>query len=93
MMSTLTNQVFLTVIADGPPQNSGADFGKASPVGLLVVVLLLVATMGLMWSMNRQLRRVPASFDPDHPELDQAADEGTDVVTGNEQPGTGDAVG
>ena len=68
--------------ADAAPRNTGPDFGKASPVGLLVVVLLLIATMLLMRSMNRQLKKVPESFDPTHPEPDQAADEGTDLVAG-----------
>jgi hypothetical protein len=70
----------LTVIADATPHNTGPDFGKASPLGLLVVVLLLVATLFLLRSMNRQLKKVPKSFDPQHPEPDQAADEGTDTV-------------
>jgi hypothetical protein len=63
--------------ADDAPHNSGPDFGKASPFGLLVVVLLLIATFFLVRSMNRQLKKVPESFDPQHPEPDQAADEGT----------------
>jgi hypothetical protein len=65
------------VLADQAPHNTGPDFGKASPLGLLVVVLLLIATFFLVRSMNRQLRKVPESFDPEHPEPDQAADEGT----------------
>jgi len=68
------------VIADGTPRNTGPDFGKASPLGLLVVVLLLIATLFLLRSMNRQLKKVPDSFDPQYPERDQAADEGTDAV-------------
>jgi len=66
--------------ADGPPHHTGPDFGKASPVGLLIVVLLLISTLFLLRSMNRQLKKVPESFDPTHPEPDQAADEGTDAV-------------
>jgi hypothetical protein len=73
------NHLLLGVIADGP-QNHGPDFGKASPVGLLVVVLLVIATVLLIRSMNRQLKKVPESFDPKHPEPDQAVDEGTDTV-------------
>ncbi|MGE2815444.1 hypothetical protein ACQI5H_09905 [Mycobacterium heidelbergense] len=72
--------VLLTVFADGPTRNHGPDFGKASPLGLLVVVLLLIATLLLLRSMNRQLKKVPKTFDPEHPEPDQAADEGTDAV-------------
>ena len=74
------NHLLLSVIADGTPQHHGPDFGKASPVGLLVVVLLVIATLLLLRSMNRQLRKVPKSFDRDNPEPDQAADEGTDTV-------------
>ncbi|OBG27978.1 hypothetical protein [Mycobacterium sp. 852002-51057_SCH5723018] len=81
------NHHLLRAIADAP-HNHGPDFGKASPVGLLVVVLLLIATLFLLRSMNRQLKKVPDSFDPKHPEPDQAADEGTDAVgdEGPEQP-------
>ena len=71
--------------ADNAPQHTGPDFGKASPVALLIVVLLLISTLLLLRSMNRQLKKVPESFDPTHPEPDQAADEGTDAV----DPGTG----
>ena len=65
------------LLADDAPRNTGPDFGKASPVGLLIVVLLLIGTFALIWSMNRHLKKLPESFDPDHPEPDQAADEGT----------------
>jgi hypothetical protein len=67
----------VTLFADDAPRNTGPDFGKASPVGLLIVVLLLIGTFALIWSMNRHLKKLPESFDPDHPEPDQAADEGT----------------
>ena len=73
------NHHLLGVLADGP-HNQGPDFGKASPVGLLVVVLLVIATLFLIRSMNRQLKKVPESFDPKQPEPDQAADEGTDTI-------------
>ncbi|MCV7196238.1 hypothetical protein [Mycobacterium angelicum] len=75
------NHLLLSVIAEGP-HNTGPDFGKASPIGLLVVVLLVIATLFLLRSMNRQLKKVPESFDRQHPEPDQAADEGTDAVDG-----------
>ena len=76
--------------ADGAPHHTGPDFGKASPLGLLVVVLLLISTLFLLRSMNRQLKKVPKSFDRDNPEPDQAVDEGTDVVdeVGDGGPGT-----
>ena len=46
------------------PGGQGEDFGKSSPVGLLVVLLLLVAVAFLVRSMTKHLKRVPASFDP-----------------------------
>ena len=71
------------------PRNTGPDFGKASPLGLLVVVLLLIGTFLLVWSMNRHLRRLPESFDREHPEPDQAVDDGTvrtDADSGPDNP-------
>jgi F0F1-type ATP synthase assembly protein I len=60
------------LLADGEPRNVGPEFGKASPFGLLIIVLLLLGTVALVWSMNRQLKKVPRSFDDD----DGAADPG-----------------
>ena len=37
------------LLADDAPRNTGPDFGKASPFGLIVVVLLLIgSTAGLL---------------------------------------------
>ncbi|MGH8964568.1 MAG: hypothetical protein ACRDXB_04450 [Actinomycetes bacterium] len=74
MIDTLT--AVITLLAD-EPRNTGPEFGKATPLGLLITVALLIGTFGLVWSMNRHLRRLPESFDREHPEPDQAADEGT----------------
>jgi hypothetical protein len=46
------------------PGGRGADFGKSSPVGLLVLLLFFVAVAFLVRSMTKHLKRVPASFDP-----------------------------
>jgi hypothetical protein len=57
------------LLADDAPRDTGPDFGKASPFGLVIVVLLLIGTFLLVWSMNRHLRKLPKSFDdaePDH---------------------------
>ncbi|MBY0288534.1 MAG: hypothetical protein K2X52_15505 [Mycobacteriaceae bacterium] len=53
----------VTLLAQDPPRQTGPDFGKASPFGLLVLVLLLIGTFLLVWSMNRHLRKLPKSFD------------------------------
>lgn len=73
-------------LAQEQPRETGPDFGKASPFGLLIVAVLLVAVFLLVWSMNRHLKRLPESFDPEHPEPDQALDDGT-VDLGTD-PGT-----
>ena len=56
---------FVTVLAQdpAPPPGKGEEFGKASPIGFVVLVLLFLATILLVRSMNKQLRKVPASFD------------------------------
>ena len=58
----------VALIAQAPPQpddpgGRGEDFGKAAPVGLLLLILFFVAVAFLARSMNKHLRRVPASFD------------------------------
>ncbi len=60
------NHLMLVLLAE-EPTTTGPDFGKASPVGLLIVVLLLIAVLLLGWSMNRQLKKVPKSFDDTEP--------------------------
>lgn len=77
----------IDIFADDAPRRTGPDFGKASPFGLLVVVLLLLGTFFLIRSMNRHLKKLPESFDPVNPGPDQAIDEGTVEV---EQPADGD---
>lgn len=76
---TLANDL-VVVLAEDPVQ--GPEFGKASPVGLLVVILLLISVFFLIRSMNKQLRKLPESFDTENPEPDQEFDEGTDSVDG-----------
>jgi len=80
------------VMADETPRDTGPDFGKASPVGLVVVVILLLCTFALVWSMNRHLKRLPESFDPDHPEADQAVDDGTVGLVDGPAAGAAPAV-
>src|SRR3954467_5644512 len=50
----------LAVPADQAPQ----DVGKAGPLGLLLIVLLLIAVALLVRSMTTHLKRIPRSFDP-----------------------------
>jgi hypothetical protein len=55
------SDVLITVLAEGPT-NTGPDVGKASPVGLFIVVLLSIAVLVLVWSMNRHLKKARDHF-------------------------------
>ncbi len=87
---TATAFLVLTQLADDTLANTGPDFGKASPFGLLVVVVLLIATFFLVRSMNRHLKKLPDSFDR---QPDQAADEGTADPTNPAQESGGQPSG
>jgi hypothetical protein len=66
------------LLAQSPSNPSGPEFGKSSPVGLVVVLALFIGVILLVVSMNRQLKKLPETFEPEHPEADQQLDEGTD---------------
>ena len=70
----------------------GPEFGKASPIGIPVVLLLLIATILLILNMNKHIKNLPESFDTEHPEADQLADEGTDRAGVDEGTAGDDAV-
>lgn len=69
--------IHVVIHADDAPRDTGPEFGKAGPFGLLVVVLLLLSVFFLVRSMNRHLKKLPESFDRQNPAPDQAADHGT----------------
>ena len=47
----------------GDNGGQGEDFGKSSPVGLLVLILFLIAVVFLVRSMSKHLKKVPETFD------------------------------
>jgi hypothetical protein len=47
-----------------PTTGKGPEWGKAAPIGLLVIVLLGVVCYFLARSMSRNIKKVPASFEP-----------------------------
>jgi hypothetical protein len=53
----------LTILAK-PGDQLPEDVGKAGPLGLLLLVVLLIATALLVRSMTTHLKRIPKSFDP-----------------------------
>ncbi|WP_327110069.1 hypothetical protein OHB12_19795 [Nocardia sp. NBC_01730] len=68
----------LVLLAQTPGTPTGPEFGKASPLGLVIILILLAGTFLLVRSMNRHIKGLPATFEPEHPEPDQEADEGTE---------------
>jgi hypothetical protein len=62
-----------------PTTGHGEEWGKAAPIGLLVIVVLCIAGYFLARSFSRQMKKVPASFDP--PADDEAGPTGTDGTT------------
>jgi hypothetical protein len=59
-----------------PGADRGEEFGKTSPIALVVIIVLGLATALLIRSMTKHLRKVPASFDP--PEGDDTGDAAPD---------------
>ncbi|MGW0520675.1 hypothetical protein [Crossiella sp. NPDC003009] len=55
------------------PGGRGEDFGKSSPVGLVLLILFFIAVGFLVRSMNKHLRKLPQSFDKDAPAEGTAA--------------------
>lgn len=53
-----------------PSTGKGPDWGKASPIGLLVILLLAIALVFLLRSFTRHLKKVPDHF----PDQSDAAD-------------------
>ena len=60
----------VAIVAVQQPSNTnddkggqGEDFGKSSPVGLVLLVLFFIAVFFLVRSMNKHLKKLPASFD------------------------------
>jgi hypothetical protein len=62
------------------------DVGKAGPVGLLLIVVLLIAVALLVRSMTTHLKRIPPSFNPED-RVPEIPDDAADVVDPGPQPG------
>lgn len=59
-----------------PPPGKGAEWGKAAPVGLLVILLLCVSVWLLLRSMSKHLRKVREFGEQERTERDAAAASG-----------------
>ncbi|MDN5860297.1 MAG: hypothetical protein L0H84_16950, partial [Pseudonocardia sp.] len=64
-----------------------------SPVALVVILLLAVATALLIRGMTKRIKRLPASFDPAEPDEaeDQAQDQARDQARGTSAGSAEDA--
>lgn len=74
-----------------PGTERGEEFGKTSPIALVVILLLGLATVLLIRSMTKRLRNVPPSFDPPGNDGtdDRASDrDGPDGGTSSESGGS-----
>ncbi|SDL62260.1 hypothetical protein SAMN04488535_0193 [Corynebacterium mycetoides] len=48
----------IAVVAQAPPQTPvGPEFGKASPIGMLIIVALAVVVLSLGYAFHRRLSR------------------------------------
>ena len=52
------------LLAAAQEQQMPEDVGKAGPLGLLLIVVLLIAVALLVKSMSGHLKNLPRSFDP-----------------------------
>ncbi|WP_197318626.1 hypothetical protein [Saccharomonospora sp. NB11] len=68
----------------GDGGGQGEDFGKSSPVGLLLLLVFFIAVAFLVRSMTKHLKRIPASFDD--------PSEGTEGAEGTENAAKGGAA-
>jgi hypothetical protein len=62
------------------------DVGKAPPIGLLLIVVLLIAVALLVKSMTKHLKRIPPTFEPQD-DVVQVPDDASELVDPGPQPG------
>jgi hypothetical protein len=84
---TVDDVVALDVLA-------GNNFGDtrsgslAGPLGLLIIVLLSIATVLLIRNMNARLKRLPERFPDQDPPVGATGEEATGEGTNGEPPGS-----
>ena len=62
------------------------DVGKAPPIGLLLIVVLLIAVALLVKSMTTHLKRIPPCFEPQD-DVGPVPDDASELVDPGPQPG------
>jgi hypothetical protein len=105
MITLVSRAVLLADDGDDidPTTGHGPEWGKASPVGLLVILLMGIALFFLMRSMVKHLKKVQAMKDPlpdepvasalvpgqndAEPQVDDAVDQAAQADPGSGPPG------
>ncbi len=89
---TLPRQRWATVFSapPAPPPGKGPEWGKAAPIGLLIILLLCAAFWMLMRSMNKHIRKVRALADAEAARADAEAAR-ADAGTAEADAGTAEA--
>jgi hypothetical protein len=65
-MSARETVAYVLAQAPAPPNDPGGqgeDFGKSSPVGLVLLIVFAIAVVFLIRSMTKHLKKVPVVFD------------------------------
>lgn len=83
--------IWISAQPGDPDPSSGKppEWGKAAPAGILIWLFLGVALVFLVRSMNKHIKRVPASFDDDaagagsHTATDAASSDSVDTGGGS----------
>jgi len=81
----LRTALLLAAPDDNIPPGKGPEWGKAAPIGLLIILLLGLSLFFLIKNMNKQFRKVPDSFDP--PSEDEVGESGGPDASEHEGPG------
>ena len=79
---TANSVALLAAAGDQMPE----DVGKAGPLGLFLIVVLLIAVALLVRSMTVHLKRIPPSFDPPEDDI-RVPDDASEIVDPGPQPG------
>jgi hypothetical protein len=82
---TVPNHALATVVAAAEDQLP-EDVGKAGPLGLLLIVLLLIAVALLVRSMTGHLKKLPRSFDPADDDGFRVPDNAEELLEPRPQP-------
>lgn len=71
----------------GNPNSNGAEFGKAAPLALVIILLLGVALVLLIRSMNGHVRKLPERFSvPTDSRVTDAVDQSSAARSLTEDP-------